>query len=125
MSKVHYSTNWMGVANLEWYRERGLLKKRTVSFQEGNFEVEEPTESYSCGRIDVLGGDTGPYGDEIGVPPMKNESWKRFGDWLWTFETDFVWTLDQLVWMYEKDNPKIEWYQTPEWYPYNAHEDGR
>lgn len=132
MSRVRYSTNWMGVANLEWYRDRGLLKKRTITFEEDSLlvrggkykpgdalEIEEPQQSYSCGRIDVRGGDIGPYGDEIGVPPMKEDSWGRFGKWLGTFETDDVWTLGQLIWMYERNNPKIEWYEPPEWYPYN------
>ena len=27
--KVRYSTNWMGVANMQWYRDRGLTKKVT------------------------------------------------------------------------------------------------
>jgi hypothetical protein len=112
----------MGVANLEWYRKRGLLKKRTITFTEDSLsvkhgkykpgdtiEVDEPIVYYSCGRLDVRGGDTGPYGDEIGVPPMRSEDWATFGDWLDTVETDFIWTLDQLVMMYERQNPKIRW----------------
>lgn len=121
--KCRYSTNWMGVANLNWYIERGLTKKKTITFTEdsltvkhGNnkpgdtIEVDEPTVYYSCGRIDVRGGDTDVYyGDEIGVPPMRSEDWGRFGDWLDTVETDFMWTLDQLVELYERKNPKIRW----------------
>lgn len=129
MSKFRYDTNWMGVANLQWYEERNLLVKKTITVEEHSllakggkykagdtFEVDDPIQSYSCGRIDVRGGDTGPYGDEIGVPPMKSESWNSFGGWLYTFETDEMWTLKDLVWMYEKTNPKIEWDKTPEWY---------
>jgi hypothetical protein len=98
-SKCRYSTNWMGPAGLWWYEERGLLNDK-----------KEITEHYSCGRIDVRGGDTDIYyGDEIGVPPMRSEDWTRFGDWLDTFETDFMWTLDQLVELYERKNPKIRW----------------
>lgn len=121
--KCRYSTNWMGVANLEWYRKRGLLKKRTITFTEDSLtvkhgkyksgdtiEVDEPTVYYSCGRIDVRGGDTDPmFGDEIGVPPMRSEDWGTFGLWLETFETDTMWTLKQLVLMYERFNPKIRW----------------
>lgn len=116
MTKIRYSTNWMGVANLDWYRKRDLLHKKTITFTEDSgkyksgdsVEVEEPIEYYSCGRIDVTGTDD-PWGDEIGVPPMKNTSWYRFSDWLETFETDDVWTLEQLVWLFEQANPKIEW----------------
>ena len=68
------------------------------------------TGNYLYGRIDVRGGDTDIYyGDEISVPPMRSEDWNRFGDWLRTVETDFMWTLDQLVEMYERENPKIRW----------------
>jgi hypothetical protein len=119
----------MGIANLQWYEERNLLQKKTITVQEHSllakggkykagdtFEVYDPIQSYSCGRIDVRGGDTGPYGDEIAVPPMKSESWNSFGGWLYTFETDEMWSLKDLVWMYEKTNPKIEWDECPEWY---------
>jgi len=117
---IRYSTNWMGVANLDWYRKRDLIKKKIITLDEsivtkyGNYQlgdsilVEEPIEYYSCGRIDVTGTDD-PWGDEIALPPMKNTSWYRFSEWLETFETDDVWTLDQLVWLFEQANPKIEW----------------
>lgn len=116
---VRYSTNWMGVANLEWYRTRGLLVKKTITmtspatrwskYNPGDtIEVEEPQTYYSCGRIDVTGTDD-PWGDEIAVPPMTNQSWYLFSEWLETFETDDMWTLDQLVELYERANPKIVW----------------
>lgn len=104
MRKFRYSTNMMGPWHLNWYEERGLLKDNRI------------TQQYCAGRIDVRGGDTGPYGDEIGLPPMKNNSWFRFGDWLQTFETDEMWSIKDLVWMFERANPKIEWYECPEWY---------
>ena len=117
---VRYSTNWMGVANLQWYRDRGLIKTVTKTLTEDSkltgrkagesFEYDEVTEGYSCGRIDCRGDGLGQFGDELGVDPMKDESWARFGNWLNTFETDAMWTLDQLVEMYERVNPKIEWW---------------
>jgi hypothetical protein len=67
-------------------------------------------QGYSCGRIDCRGDDLGQFGDEIGLDPMKDESWAQFGKWLNTFETDYMWTLDQLVELYERENPKIEWW---------------
>jgi hypothetical protein len=47
--------------------------------------------------------------DRTVYPRVPREDWSRFGDWLDTFETDFMWTLDQLVEMYERSNPKIRW----------------
>jgi len=89
----------MGPVTLWWYEERGLLNDK-----------REITEHYSCGRIDVRGGNTDTYyGDEIGVPPMRSEDWETFGAWLETFETDDMWNLKQLVLMYERFNPKIRW----------------
>jgi len=117
---IRYSTNWMGVASMQWYRDRGLIKRVTKTLTEDStltgrkagesFEYDEVIQGYSCGRIDCRGDDLGPFGAELGVDPMKDESWARFGKWLNTFETDFVWTLDQLVELYERANPKIEWW---------------
>ena len=117
---VRYSTNWMGVVNLQWYKDRGLTKRVTKTLTEDSkltgrkagesFEYDEVTQGYSCGRIDCRGDDLGQFGDELGLDPMKNESWARFGKWLKTVETDYMWTLDQLVELYERKNPKIEWW---------------
>jgi len=117
---VRYSTNWMGPVNTQWYKDRGLTKKVSRTLTEDNpltgrkagytFEYDEIIQSYSCGRIDCNGDGLGPFGAEIGVDPMKDSSWARFGHWLETFETDDLWTMDQLVELYERDNPKIEWW---------------
>jgi hypothetical protein len=92
MSKVRYSTNWMGPINKAWYENRNL-----------------ELWTYSAGRIDVRGGDTGRYGTEIDLDPMTNEDWYQFSEWLKTFETDDVWRLEDLVELYERANPKITW----------------
>lgn len=115
---VQYSTNWMGVANLQWYRDRGFTKKATKVLEKDSaitdrkagdvIELEEITEHYSAGRIDVRGTDD-PWGDEIGLPPMRSEDWNSFGAWLDTFETDHTWTLRELVEMYERTHAKIRW----------------
>jgi hypothetical protein len=117
---IRYSTNWMGVMNMQWYIDRGLTKRVTRTLTEDSkltgrkagesFEYNEITQSYSCGRIDCNGNGLGPFGAEIGVDPMKDSSWARFGHWLDTVETDDLWTMDQLVEMYERNNPKIEWW---------------
>jgi hypothetical protein len=103
---------------MNWYEQRGLVETKMVTLEEDSafsglkagdqYESQEIITHYSCGRIDVMGTDD-PYGAEIGVPPMRSEDWARFGLWLETFETDAVWTLDQLVELYERVNPKIRW----------------
>jgi len=118
MNKIRYSTNWMGPVSMNWYEQRGLVETKMVTLEHDSvitgrkageqYEIEEITTHYSCGRIDVMGTDD-PYGEEIGVPPMRSEDWYSFGVWLETFETDAVWTLDQLVELYERVNPKIRW----------------
>jgi len=116
--KIRYSTNWMGPISLDWYRQRGLTQlEHHVQHHDSpytgrktgeRYTIETITHNYSCGRIDVMGTDS-PYGDEIGVPPMLSLDWARFTRWLDTLETDDMWTLDQLVELYERTNPKITW----------------
>jgi hypothetical protein len=89
---ISYSTNWMGPVNKKWYEDRNL-----------------ELWTYSAGRIDCRGGDLGVYGDEIGLPPMMNEDWDRFSNWLDTLKTDTMWSLPQLVEEYERTHPKITW----------------
>jgi hypothetical protein len=117
---VRYSTNWMGVINLQWYEDRGLLKRTPRTLTEDSVltgrragevvEYPEITQEYSCGRIDCSGDGLGPWGAELGVDPMKAQDWARFGSWLATVETDDLWTMDRLVELYEQTNPAIEWW---------------
>lgn len=94
-SKVHYSTNWMGPMYEQWYVDRNL-----------------PLWTYSAGRIDFNNNlSDSSYPDEMGLPPMLKEDWHRFTRWLYTVETDFPWTLEQLVELYERTNPKITWWK--------------
>lgn len=123
VSKVRYSTNWMGVAHMKWYTDRNLTVKKTVTVRENSllvkhgkhkpgdtYEVDEPIQYYSVGRIDFYNNIEGMR-DEMSLPLMKNEDWGRFSNWLETVETDFPWTLEQLVELYERTNPKIEWWK--------------
>lgn len=117
---IRYSTNWMGVASLQWYRDRGLTKRVSKTLTEDSqltnrkagdtFEYDEILQEYSCGRIDCRGDGLGPFGDEIGVDPMTTQSWARFSKWLNDIETHDMWTMKQLVDLYEQTNPKIEWW---------------
>ena len=117
---IGYSTNWMGVVNLQWYRDRGLTQRVSRTLTEDSaltgrragdvFEYDEITQEYSCGRIDCRGTGLGPYGAELGVSPMKAQDWSRFSSWLKNVETEWLWTLEELVMFYEVENPKIEWW---------------
>jgi hypothetical protein len=93
MSKVRYKTNWMGPINREWIQKNG------------NY--------WSAGRIDFWNNlhPDDEHLDEMSVPIMHAEDWYRFSDWLRPIETDFPWTLEQLVELYEKENPKIRWFK--------------
>lgn len=117
---IRYSTNWMGVANMQWYRDRGLVTTVTTVQEHDStildrkagdvIEQEEITEHYSCGRLDFWNPYSGSmFPDELGVPPMRSEDWHSFGEWLDTFETDAVLDLAQLVALYEQANAKIRW----------------
>ena len=116
---VRYSTNWMGVINMQWYIDRGLTKRVTRTLTEDSkltgrkagesFEYNEITQSYSCGRIDCNGDGLGPFGEELSIPPMLAEDWGRFSKWLNTFETDAMWNFKDIIELYERANPKITW----------------
>lgn len=106
---ISYSTNWMGPVSLNWYEDRNLVTIKTEMIQGQLIETKDITQRWSGGRIDVHGEGLGPYGDEIGLPVMRNDCYRQFSGWLSTFQTDDVWTLTQLVEFYEKSNPKIIW----------------
>jgi hypothetical protein len=117
--QITYSLNMMGPWHTGWYIERGLTEKKTIVLEKDSLisdlkagdtvEIDEITEYYSAGRLEIYGKDL--YPDERAVPPMRSDDWNNFDDWLRTFETDDKWTLQQLVEMYEKDNPKIRWWE--------------
>jgi len=112
----------MGPATVQWYKERGLTREVTVVLTEEDRAVryrakkagdtmtyDEITVTYCCGRIDVRRSDGTE--DELALAPMLAEDWASFTEWLETFETDDVWTVDQLVSMYENINGKITWWE--------------
>jgi hypothetical protein len=109
----------MGPVNTDWYRERNLTVTKIVVQKEDSkftrrkkgdiYEVEEVIQQWAGGRIDIRGEGLGIYGEEMSLPIMRGDCYRRFSEWLDAVETDDVWTLAQLVEMYEKDNPKIIW----------------
>lgn len=122
MSKVRYSTNWMGPISLDWFRDRGLTKRVTKVLDKDSpisdkkkgdvVEFDEIVESYSAGRLDFWNPNDpeSMYPDEMGVPPMRSEDWNTFSDWLHTFRSDGVLSLKEIVAEYEKTNPPIRWW---------------
>lgn len=110
---VRYSTNWMGPVSIAWYKERGLIKPTKVVLKEDNkytgqkagefIIVNDITERYCTGRIDIRGTDGGGefIDDEYGLAPMKEEDWNSLTYWLQTVETDFVWAKEELLQHFE------------------------
>lgn len=102
-----------------WFRENGHTRmitrvleedSRVTSAKKGDTVTqEEITEYWYGGRIDVYGTDD-PYGVELGLPIMDGPSYKGFSEWLEKFETETVWSLEQLVEEYEKSHDKIRWH---------------
>ena len=122
---IRYTTNQMGPWHLDWYRERGLTKRVTKVLDKDSpfsdkkkgdvVEYDEITEHYAGGRLDFWNPySDSMYPDEMGVPLMRAEDWRSFGDWLNTYETDDVLTLEQLVYVYEQKNPPIRWWKEKE-----------
>ena len=108
---ITYSTNWMGVVSTSWYEDNNIPYKDVTRFSKllnkevtaRHFEVY-----YSCGRIDIRGVKSEPWGLEYSVSPMHSEDWDALGDWLWDFESKELLTLDELLTLYGKP---IRWHK--------------
>jgi hypothetical protein len=107
---ITYSTNWMGPASIDWFKNQGLTRVVTKNFGNETLTYDEITENWIGGRIDVYGtGD--PYNQEIGLPIMRDDDYGRFSKWLSGIRTEKMLSLDELVSMYEQDNAKIIWWK--------------
>lgn len=122
MMPIRYSTNWMGPVSINWYKDRGLTKMVTKVMEKDStftnrkkgdeYTVEEVTENYCAGRIDIRGTDGGGkwIDDEYGLEPMRAEDWGLLSDWLDTVETDGVWSKEDLLHNFERFiGRKISW----------------
>ena len=118
---ITYSTNMMGPLSMDWFRNNGftetvtkILEHDSIVFphlKKGDEYTYESIKVYWFGgRIDIRGTDYS-YGEELSLPVMRGEDWYTFSEWLDTFETTEVWTLDQIVEEYEKTNSKIRWFE--------------
>jgi hypothetical protein len=84
----------MGPINYEWTKKNG--------------------DYWAGGRIDVYGG--GDYPDEIGLPIMHADDYGHFSEWLDSFTSIDMWTLEELVHLFEKQTKAtIRWFYTPYW----------
>lgn len=104
MMPVRYSTNWMGPVSLRWYEDRGLTEVKQITVLGETIEVNDITERYSAGRIDIYGVDGGGKSieDEYGLAPMKSEDWELLSNWLDSVATDFVWSKEDLLANFER-----------------------
>lgn len=123
MGKINYSTNWMGPTGMWWYKENGFTRRVTrVLDHDSQFsdakagdtvEYDEITEHWYGGRIDIYGLPEDEYycgQSEMSLPIMDGPSYAVFSRWLETFETDRVWTLEQLSQEFERTHPPIRWF---------------
>ena len=119
---VSYSTNWMGPANMKWFRDRGLTRQvyKVLTKDQAfgtlkagdTWTYEEITTNYACGRIDIRDSSKEGYDgwDEYGIAPMHIEDWNALGDWLWDLETEEQLSYDELIERFELGYGKsIRW----------------
>lgn len=120
---VTYSTNWMGPANMKWYRDRGLTRKVSKVLEEDQrfgdlkagdtWTYEEFTTEYSCGRIDIRGLDPEKYWngwDEYSLAPMHSEDWNALSDFLDRLSGEKVVPYESLIMLFEAQyGRKIRW----------------
>ena len=126
---VTYDTNSMGVANLNWYKERGLTKEvekvvgsgfiaRILNLNIGDtYTAVEVTQDYCCGRIDIRdSSQEGYWGwQEYSLAPMLSEDWMALTKFLNDFETDTVIEYDDLIELFEDwHGAKIRWWKDEE-----------
>ena len=120
---VTYSTNWMGPANMDWYRKRGLTHQVSKVLEKdqriGNLKAgdtwtyDEIAVHYACGRIDIRGLDHTKYWngwDEYSLAPMHGEDWNALSDWLDNLTTEYQLGYNELIEQFEQQyGKKIRW----------------
>lgn len=122
---ISYTTIFMFPITIDWYRERGLteLKKRTVDTDFSSklrnlpigseYQEEMLTTHYCGGRIDIRGldGDVYDCGEhEYHLPPMREDSWYLFREWIEKLETEELWEYPKIIRVFEEEtNHKIDW----------------
>ena len=122
---ISYSTNWMGPISMDWFRDRGLTKKKTRVVTEDSIllemgkkvgdvlEYDEITTHYAGGRIDIRGLDESEFYNgwgEYSLPIMHGEDWNALSDWLDDLTTTELLPYDTLIEQFESHyGKKIRW----------------
>jgi len=100
---ITYSTNWMGPIDIGWYKHNG---------------VDYEKVKYSGGRIDIRGVPGDEYWNgchEYSLPLMRTEDWNEFSVWLDDFETETLWTFEQIMEEYRQETGHvIRWWKEDE-----------
>jgi hypothetical protein len=77
--------------------------------------INEYGSHWSGGRIDIYGVPDHPMGFEYSLPIMRTEDWNPFSDWLDDFETETLWTFEQIMEYYrQKTGHVIRWWKDDE-----------
>ena len=105
--------NWMG-PTAQWYKTNLIPSVKVSVGNDIKGYTQQPfpyyLEHYSCGRIDVSGGDL-MFNHEISVPIMKDTSWRKLMVWLHDLELDYIPMGEGIFTMFEEDTGhKIEWW---------------
>ena len=124
---ISYDTNWMGPISTHWYKERNLTRTKvmyvdsdrrsqTLNLPLGTrYEIDEVTEQWCGGRIDIYGVSNEHYPIEYSLPIMHSDSWNILTEWLENFESDELLAFDELINTFETDTGhKIRWWKDNE-----------
>ena len=117
----------MGPISTSWYKERNLTRSKvmyvdsdrrsqTLNLPLGTrYEIDEVTEQWCGGRIDIYGVPDEHYPIEYGLPIMHSDSWNILTEWLENFESDELLEFDELINTFETDTGhKIRWWKDNE-----------
>ena len=124
---VSYSTNWMGPANMDWYRVRGLTRQVSEVLEQDQtfgdlkagdtWTYDEITVNYCAGRIDIRDSEKPGYDgwDEYSLAPMHVEDWNALSDYLWDLTTPTRLCYNELVEQFEAHYGKRIRWSTDHW----------
>lgn len=124
---ISYDTNWMGPISIGWHKERNLTRTKVMYVDSDRisqalnlplgtrYEIDEVTEQWCGGRIDIYGVPNEHYPIEYSLPIMHSDSWNILTDWLEKFESDELLTFRDLINTFETDTGhKIRWWKDNE-----------
>lgn len=91
---ISYFANCTGPVNSNWIKNNG--------------------SRWAGGRIDISGIPDELFCREYTLPIMHQKDWERFATWLNHLKTENVLTFNEIISLYEKNNPQIQWHQKGE-----------